>query len=222
LNDAVNAKARELAARQKELDDFNANRTTLAADVNNKAAVVDDLRNRLQAAEKALADANIRLADLDNQRLQLPGKIQTLRAELDDLQRRAQACADEVARIQALINGLKGDKYPAITNQINDLDGKIAANRTRVSEIDAALAAAAGPLADLRAKLTQAQDDLFFVRSQKESTDAALRAAYQAGNDANNRVAFARQNLDAVVKRFQDESKVVSDATLNLERARAE
>lgn len=222
MNDAVNAKARELAARQKELDDFNANRTTLAADVNNKAAVVDDLRNRLQAAEKALADANIRLADLDNQRLQLPGKIQTLRAELDDLQRRAQACADEVARIQALINGLKGDKYPAITNQINDLDGKIAANRTRVSEIDAALAAAAGPLADLRAKLTQAQDDLFFVRSQKESTDAALRAAYQAGNDANNRVAFARQNLDAVVKRFQDESKVVSDATLNLERARAE
>jgi len=222
LNDAVNAKARELAARQKELDDFNANRTTLAADVNNKAAAVDDLRNRLQAAEKALADANIRLADLDNQRLQLPGKIQTLRAELDDLQRRAQACADEVARIQALINGLKGDKYPAITNQINDLDGKIAANRTRVSEIDAALAAAAGPLADLRAKLTQAQDDLFFVRSQKESTDAALRAAYQAGNDANNRVAFARQNLDAVVKRFQDESKVVSDATLNLERARAE
>lgn len=222
MNDAVNAKARELAARQKELDDFNANRTTLAADVNNKAAAVDDLRNRLQAAEKALADANIRLADLDNQRLQLPGKIQTLRAELDDLQRRAQACADEVARIQALINGLKGDKYPAITNQINDLDGKIAANRTRVSEIDAALAAAAGPLADLRAKLTQAQDDLFFVRSQKESTDAALRAAYQAGNDANNRVAFARQNLDAVVKRFQDESKVVSDATLNLERARAE
>lgn len=222
MNDAVNAKARELAARQKELDDFNANRTTLAADVNNKAATVDDLRNRLQAAEKALADANIRLADLDNQRLQLPGKIQTLRAELDDLQRRAQACADEVARIQALINGLKGDKYPAITNQINDLDGRIAANRTRVSEIDAALAAAAGPLADLRAKLTQAQDDLFFVRSQKESTDAALRAAYQAGNDANNRVAFARQNLDAVVKRFQDESKVVSDATLNLERARAE
>lgn len=121
-----------------------------------------------------------------------------------------------------MINGLKGDKYPGLTNQINDLDGKITASRTRASEIDAALAGAAGPLADLRAKLTQAQDDLFFVRSQKDSTDAALRAAYQAGNDANNRVAFAKQNLDAIVKRFQDESKVVSDATLNLERARAE
>lgn len=94
LNDAVNAKARELAARQKEFDDFNANRTTLAADVNDKAGVVDDLRNRLQQAEKALADAKIRLADLDNQRLQLPAKIQALKAELDDLQRRAQACAD--------------------------------------------------------------------------------------------------------------------------------
>jgi len=43
-----------------------------------------------------------------------------------------------------------------------------------------------------------------------------LRNAYQNGNDANNRVAVAKQNLDAVVKRFQDESKIISDATLNL------
>jgi len=66
------------------------------------------------------------------------------------------------------------------------------------------LAAAAGPLADLRAKLAQAQDDLVFIRTQKTTSDDNLRAVYQRGNDANNRVAFARQNLDAVVKRFQD------------------
>lgn len=121
-----------------------------------------------------------------------------------------------------MINGLKGDKYPGLTNQINDLDGKITTSRTRVSEIDAAIAASQGPLADLRAKLAQANDDLTFVRSQKVESDTALRTAYQRGNDNNNRVAFARQNLDAVVKRFQDESKIVSDATQNLERARAE
>jgi chromosome segregation ATPase len=145
-----------------------------------------------------------------------------LRQELDELNARARACSEQAARIQALINGLKGDKYPEITRQINDLDGKISASRTRVTEIDNALAGAAGPLADLRSKLTQAQDDLTFIRSQRTGSEDALRAAYQRGNDANNRVAFARQNLDAVVKRFQDESRIVSDATLNLESARAE
>ncbi len=84
------------------------------------------------------------------------------------------------------------------------------------------MAAAAGPLADLKAKLNQAQEDLAFIRTQKSTSDDALRNAYARGNDANNRVAFAKQNLDAVIKRFQDESKIVSDATLNLERARAE
>ena len=84
------------------------------------------------------------------------------------------------------------------------------------------IAATQGPLADWRAKLAQAQDDLVFVRSQKTESDSNLRIAYQRGNDANNRVAYAKQNIDAVIKRFQDESKIVSDATLNLERARAE
>ena len=60
------------------------------------------------------------------------------------------------------------------------------------------------------------------MKIQKTSADATLRIAYQRGNDANNRVAFAKQNIDAIVKRFQDESKIISDATLNLERARAE
>ena len=70
--------------------------------------------------------------------------------------------------------------------------------------------------------MNQATQDLTFIRSQKNDSDVALRTAYQRGNDANNRVAFVKQNLDAIVKRFQDESKIVSDGTLNLERARAE
>ena len=49
-----------------------------------------------------------------------------------------------------------------------------------------------------------------------------MRQAYAAGNDANTAVAHARQNLDAVNRRFQDESRIESEATLNLERARAE
>jgi len=56
----------------------------------------------------------------------------------------------------------------------------------------------------LKAKLAQATEDLTFLRNQKTETDNNLRIAYQRGNDANNRVAFAKQNLDAIVKRFQD------------------
>jgi hypothetical protein len=63
---------------------------------------------------------------------------------------------------------------------------------------------------------------LAFIRNQKPDADVALRQAYQRGNDANNKVAFAKQNLDAIIRRFQDESKIVSDANLNIERARAE
>jgi hypothetical protein len=152
----------------------------------------------------------------------LPLTIQGLQRDVADLQAKAKACADQLAKIQADIDNLKGNNYPGITKDISDLDSKITASRTRVSEIDAQLASTQGPLEDWKAKLSQAQDDLIFVRNQRTDSDTALRTAYQRGNDSNNRVAFAKQNIDAVVKRFQDESKIVSDATLNLERARAE
>lgn len=127
-----------------------------------------------------------------------------------------------MANLQAIIDNLKGDNYKGITKDINDLDNKIGTNRSRVSEIDAKLASSQGPLEDLKAKLNQANEDLGFLKVQKADADGALRIAYQRGNDANNRVAFAKQNIDAIIKRFQDESKIISDATLNLERARAE
>lgn len=73
-----------------------------------------------------------------------------------------------------------------------------------MSEIDAQIAASQGPIEDLKSKLNQATQDLTFIRSQKNDSDVALRTAYQRGNDSNNRVAFAKQNLDAIVKRFQD------------------
>lgn len=140
---------------------------------------------------------------------------------MNDLKARAAACAAEVTRIQNLIDGLKNNN-PGITKDIADLDGRIGTSRTRVSEIDSIIANSQGPLADLQAKLTQATEDWTYVRSQRTSAEENLRVLYQRGNDANNRVAYAKQNLDAILKRFQDESKILSDANLNLERARAE
>lgn len=191
-------------------------------EINNKNALVDDIRRQLQQAEKDLADAKIRLADIDAKRLALPVQIANLRKELEDLQARAKSCFDQVTNLNNIINSLKSSNYTGLTKDIGDLDAKIGASRTRVSEIDAQLAASQGPLEDLKAKLSQASEDLSFLRNQKVEGDGNLRIAYQRGNDSNNRVAFAKQNIDAIIKRFQDESKIVSDATLNLERARAE
>lgn len=142
---------------------------------------------------------------------------------MDVFQSKSKTCADEAARLQTLIDSLKGDNsYKGLTTDINNLDAKIQINRSKVTEIDSQIASSLGPLEDLKAKLSQANEDLQYIRNQKIDVDTTLRTAYQRGNDANNRVAFAKQNIDAIIKRFQDESKVVSDATLNLERARAE
>lgn len=222
INDAVNGKQAELSARQSDLAAANAARSGAVADINTKQDIVDDLRRKLQQAEKNLVDAKNKLSGLDDTIARLPAVIAGLQNELAALQAKAKSCGDEVTRLQGLIDALKGNKYPDVTKQIGDLDSQISNARTTVSEIDAQLAASQGPLEDLKAKLAQAQQDLSFIRSQKSDADNALRLAYQRGNDANNRVAFAKQNLDAVIKRFQDESKIASNANLNLERARAE
>ena len=197
-------------------------RPQLENDINRNAQNVETLRNQLQQAEKALADAKIKLADFDSRRLTLPTIISNLQRELDDLQKRAQNCKDELARLQAALDALKSGESSRLVSEIANLDNQINQNRVQVSQIDSQIASTQGPLADLQAKLAKANEDLAFLRIQKTETDNNLRRAYQNGNDANNRVAAAKQNLDAVVKRFQDESKIVSDATLNLERARAE
>ena len=162
------------------------------------------MRNQLQQAEKALADAKIKLADFDSRRLTLPTLISNLQKEVNDLNQRAQACKDELARLQAELDALKTGDSNRLTNEIANLDSQINQNRVQVSQIDSQIASSQGPLEDLKAKLAKANEDLAFLRNQKTETDANLRRAYQNGNDANNRVAAAEQNLDALVKRFQD------------------
>ena len=218
----VNNKQNDLNALQAEFAGIDAIRAAVQDDVNKKGAVVDDLRKRLQDAEKALADAKIKLADLDNRKLQLPVLIAALTKDLTNAQTTLQTCQAAAAQLQATIDGLKTGNLADLAKQINDLGNNISNSRTQVSALDGQIASTQGPLEDLKAKLAQANADLAFLRTQKTDVDATLRVKYQQGNDANNRVAFAKQNLDAIVKRFQDESKIVSDANLNLERARAE
>ena len=67
-----------------------------------------------------------------------------------------------------------------------------------------------------------AQEDLQFLKVQIVKVEEELRQAYVMGNNVNTKVAHAKQNVDAANARYQAEDKVISEATLNLERARAE
>lgn len=61
-----------------------------------------------------------------------------------------------------------------------------------------------------------------FLKDQYTKTDTTRRGLYQNGNDANNQVAIAKQNLDAAIKRYQTETTNINTGTQNLEKARAE
>ena len=114
------------------------------------------------------------------------------------------------------INVLKNQNIDGLTKQVNDIDRRLNMSRTRPSEIDAQLADFAAPFTDLQAKFNKNSEDLAFLRAQKMESDNNLRLVYQKGNDSNTRVATAKQNLDAIIKRFEDESKIISDGTMNL------
>ena len=75
---------------------------------------------------------------------------------------------------------------------------------------------------DLKDKLKKAEDDLVFLRDQLRISQEDLRRVYILGNEANTKVIHAKENLDTAILRFRKESKIVSDATLNLEKVRAE
>lgn len=109
-----------------------------------------------------------------------------------------------------------------MTVAIDDITAKIMSNRQKDSDLSAAIAGSQGQLEQLTTELGNLQDTINYLRGQITQANEDLRRAYSNGNDANTAVAFAKENLDAVNKRWQDESKIENDATLNLERARAE
>ena len=109
-----------------------------------------------------------------------------------------------------------------LVRQIEEIEESILADRKSIMEIDGQLAALVEPLENLKTKLKVARQDFAFLKNQIVSAEEALRTAYAAGNDANTIVAHAKQNLDAINCRYQDEEKIISEAVLNLERARAE
>ena len=84
------------------------------------------------------------------------------------------------------------------------------------------MASNAALIEDLKAQLDGALADLEFLNGQIVTANEELRILYTLGTDANTAVAFAKENLNAAIKRFKHEQQIVSEATLNIEKARAE
>lgn len=184
-----------------------------------KAATVDDLRKKLDEAEKALTDAEIKLSDIRAEEKTLPALIESIEARLVKLSADWEACQAEAAKVKALIDALGTDD---LTKQIEELESVIIEGRKKVMEIDAEIAASLEPLEDLKAKLKAAEDDLAYLKTQIAIAEETLRQAYTKGNDANTKVAHGKDNLEAINVRYQEEDAIACEATLNLERARAE
>ncbi len=77
--------------------------------------------------------------------------------------------------------------------------------RKVVIEIDSKLASLVEPLENFRVQLRGAEEDLAFLKTQIVVCEENLRQAYIKGNDANTLVAHAKQNLEAINARYQEE-----------------
>ena len=180
---------------------------------------VAELRRMLLAAQDALASSKIKLSDIIEEEKRIPGVIAEIKKRIVGLVAELDKANASIVKIQAAIDALNPDD---LVGQIEDLEASILADRKAVMEIDGELAALVEPEEKLKAILKGAKDDFAFLKTQIVACEEALRQAYSIGNDANTAVAHAKQNLDAINARYQEEEKVISEATLNLERARAE
>ena len=215
----ISAAQAELKKAEGELASVIERRLAAEREVADGEAKVDELRRLLQAAEDALAGSKIKLASIIEEEKRIPAIIEGIKTRIAGLVAELDKANAAIARIQAEIDALNPDD---LVSQIEDLEESILADRRSVMEIDGELAALVEPEEKLKAMLKGSQDDFAFLKTQILACEEALRQAYSAGNDANTLVAHARQNLDSVNARYQEEEKVISEATLNLERARAE
>ena len=209
----------ELKKAEENLETIMMRRKNAESDVASKEGTVENLRKQLQAAEDALAESKIHLSNIQDEENRMPGVIAEIRGRFEKLQGEIAACDDRVAELQSKIGGF--DTYE-LANQIEETERAIIEGRKAVMEIDNAFAALVEVLEKLRAQLKGAEEDLAFLKVQIGRTEEELRRAYVRGNDANTLVAHSKQNLAAVNARYKKEENIISEAKLNLERARAE
>lgn len=131
------------------------------------------------------------------------------------------SCSRQSITIQQNIDGLTV-QVNELNKQISDINVKITTIQQQVDTVVVRITEIESSTPSDGVKLADRQSQLVVLRQAFTTTQTERNKLYTDGNDANNRVAFAKQNLDAVLLRYQQESATVNEATLNLEKARSE
>ena len=221
--------ADEVKNVEDELKDRNLEKASLGVEINAAAkavsedeATVADLRKQLAAAEGVLQASRNKLSGLRDQASKLNELIRGIEARLKDLRGRVEKCKAEFAAIQARVDELKNKIIPALEVKKLQIEGEIKRLNEKLAVINEELEQIPNQIADYEAQLPKLLESLRVLRSQVFIYETRLRAAYQAGNAANEKVALAKENLDAANKRYIDEDNIIKEATRNIELARVE
>ena len=211
----------QITALTNQYNNIDITISQLTTTLNNKQSVVDDLQRRLT---QAIADRDSAKSDLDKAvtlKNTFPDKINALRqtnsglqTQVTQIQTDVTTWTNTVNSLTASINDLKG-KIDNLNNQINQLKTQITSITIQIQTIDSNSGSPASQIQDLNSQLA-------FLKDQYSKSTITRQNLYNAGNDANNKVAAAKQNLDAALTRFKSETTNVATATQNLEKARAE
>lgn len=121
---------------------------------------------------------------------------------MDRLNDQKQGTAASLSQLNANLDeiNLNLDRTKSQFSQVETEIKVVTGNR---KDYDDAIAAKNKEIADAIANLQ-------FLKGQVDSYDTALRTAYNGGNDANTRVQNAKQNLDALVKKWEKDSQSLS------------
>ena len=154
----------------------------------------------IDEAEAKIAALEIVLTGLNDQ---IPGAEQAIvdaQANCDRIQAELDALRDEIAQNEA--------DYKILTEEIRVQNGMIEDREDQVARLEASIANLPQEIQSLSRELDRIL--------------ASLRRQYYICNDKAEVVRKAKQNLDAMILKFNTESQYLVEATKNLEAARAE
>lgn len=152
----------------------------------------------------------------------MPAIINDLERKINQFTEASSVCAARTDEIKNRIDQLQNKDAVGLTNDIDGITSDLLGLRGQSAGIDKALAKNQQDLEKSKADLDATRGTAAFLKAQSIDANEALRGAYGHGNDANTEVNFAKENLNAVNKRWEEECRIENEATLNLERARAE
>ena len=207
---------------RQQLNEIISERTVLEEDVRVKKSRVNDLRRQLAAAEKDLVEVETKLVRIKAEAERIPRVITDLEQSISTTENRLNRCQEQAKEIHIEITRIKEDDGADLANQIQIIEEEIIAKRRVLTNVDNRLTKIVVDNKAYKAKLKQGEDDILFLRDQLRVIQEDLRRVYILGNNANTKVVHAKENLEAAILRYKKECKVVSDATLNLEKVRAE